>query len=92
MKNAILRKNPEMVTRVIDDETILLPIYKESKEVNCIYTLDKPASRVWQLINGKRRLAEIKATILKEFDTTPREADKELRGLLKDLKKIKAVK
>jgi len=80
-----------MVTRVIDDETILLPIFKTSEEVNCIYTLNKVASRVWELINGKRTLLEIKNIALKEFDATPKEVDKEMQKLLKDLKKIKAV-
>jgi len=87
-----LRKNPNMVTRVIEDETILLPIYKTSDEINCIYTLNKPASRVWELINGKRTLAQIKKEVLNEFDATEAEVDKEMEGLFKDLKEIEAVK
>jgi len=87
----VLRKNKDMVTRVIDDETILLPIYKTSEEINCIYTLNKVASRVWELVDGKRTLLEIKNKVLKEFDTTPEEVDKEMQKLLKDLKEIKAL-
>mgnify|MGYP001586418359 CR=1 FL=1 len=87
----ILRKNPDMVTRVIDDETILLPIYKTSKEINCIYTLNKVASRIWEMVDGKRTLARIKQLILKEFDAAPQEVDKEMQKLLKDLKEIKAI-
>jgi hypothetical protein len=92
VNSTLLRKNPDMVTRVIEDETILLPIYKTSDEINCIYTLNKPASRVWELINGKRTLAQIKKEVLSEFDTTDAEVDKEMAALLKDLKEIKAVK
>ncbi len=91
-ETAILRKNKEIVTRVIEDETILLPIYKTSDEINCIYTLNKVASRVWELIDGKRTLTEIKDKLLKEFDTAPEEVDKEMEKFLKDLKEIKAVK
>lgn len=91
-ETVILRKNPDMVTRVIEDETILLPIYKTSDEINCIYTLNKTASRAWELINGKRALAQIKKELLKEFDATPREVDKEMANFLKDLKEIKAIK
>jgi hypothetical protein len=80
-----------MVARVIDDETILLPIYKTSKEINCIYTLNKVASRVWELLDGKKTLGEIKKIILKKFDTTPEEVDKEITKFLKDLKEIKAI-
>jgi tRNA uridine 5-carbamoylmethylation protein Kti12 len=91
-ESKVLRKNKDMVTRVIDDETILLPIYKTSDEINCIYTLNKVASRVWELIDDKRTPLEIKNKVLKEFDTTPREVDKEMQKLLKDLKEIKAIK
>jgi tRNA uridine 5-carbamoylmethylation protein Kti12 len=90
--DTVLRKNSDMVTRVIDDETILLPLYKTSDEINCIYTLNKVASRVWELIDGKRKLNKIKMQVLKEFDTTPKEVDKELVKLLKDLKQIKAIR
>ena len=87
----VLRKNPNMVTRVIDNERILLPVFKTSKEANCIYSLNKVASEAWEMINGKRTLGEIKKLILKKFDTTEEEVDKEMDKLLKDLKEIKAV-
>jgi hypothetical protein len=89
--SVVLQKNPDMVTRVIDKETILLPVYKSSEEINCIYTLDHAASRIWQLIDGKKTVAKIKETVLNEFDTTPGTADKEIQKLLKDFKAIKAI-
>lgn len=91
-KTAILRKNKNMVTRVIGNETVLLPVYKTSDEINCIYTLNKVASRVWEMIDGKQTLTAIKKKILKEFDTTSKEVDKKMEALLKELKEIKAVK
>jgi hypothetical protein len=91
-ETAVVRKNKDMVTRVFDDEAILLPMYKTSEEINCIYNLNKVASRVWELFDGKRTLREIKNILLKEYDTTPKELDKELKALLKDLQDIKAIK
>jgi len=90
-KKTVIRKNPNMVTRVIADETVLLPIYKTSEEINCIYTLNKVASRVWELFDGRRDVAEIERRILKEFDSTPVEVDRELNKLLKELEEIKAI-
>ena len=60
----ILKKNKNMVTRKIADETILLPIYRTSKEINCIYTLNKSASIVWDMIDGKTTVGEIKDKVL----------------------------
>jgi len=91
-ESVVLRKNKDMVARVIDDETILLPIYNTSSEINCIYTLNKVASNVWSLIDGKKTLGKIKKIVLEKFDTTPKEVDKEMTKLLKDLKEMKAIK
>ncbi len=87
----ILRKSEDIVTRVIDDETILLPIYKNSNEINCIYTLNKAASRVWQMVDGKKTLKEIKSEVLGQFDTTAQEAEQKIDELFKDLREIKAL-
>ncbi|MBU1367472.1 MAG: PqqD family protein [Candidatus Omnitrophica bacterium] len=67
----VYKKNKNMVTRKIADETILLPIYRTSKEINCIYTLNKPASIVWDMIDGKTTIADIKDKVLNNgFDLT----------------------
>jgi len=87
----ILRKNPNVVSRIIGNEMILLPIYRNSDEINCIYTLNKSASFVWENLDGKTPLGKIKQKILKEFDAKPEEIDKELEKLIKELKEIKAL-
>jgi hypothetical protein len=93
MKDAIvLKKNPDMVSRTIEDETILMPLYKTSDEINCIYTLNDVAARVWELIDGKKSLTQIKKKLLEEFDSSEKETDKELNKFLEDLQKIKAIK
>lgn len=91
-EKTILKKNKNIITRKIEDETILMPLYKTSKEIDCIYTLNEAGARVWDLINGKRNLAKIKAMLLKEYDAKEKEMDKKLTALLKDLIKIKAIK
>jgi hypothetical protein len=88
----VLRKNPNMVTRVIDDETILLPIFRSSDELSCIYTLNEVGSKIWEKINGKNTLSSIKKKLLQEFNSTAEEVDKKLEGFLKELKEIKAIK
>jgi hypothetical protein len=91
-ESVVLKKNPDIVCRTIEDETILMPIYKTSDEINCIYTLNDVAARIWELINGKRSLGKIKKTLLGEFKATEGELDKKLDKFLKDLKQIKAIK
>jgi hypothetical protein len=88
---AVFRRNPNIVRRDIGEETVLVPVLKTSKEMNCIYTLNKSAARVWDLLDGKTDLSEIKTRILREFDTTDEEVDKELELLIKDLDEAEAI-
>jgi hypothetical protein len=88
----ILKKNPDIVSRTIEEETILMPLYKTSDEINCIYTLNDVAARIWELIDGRRNLAQIKKKLLEEFEASEKEMDKELNKFFEDLQKIKAIK
>ena len=90
-RKIVLRKNPDMVTRVIEHETILLPVYRTSEEIDSIYTLNESAAVVWELIDGKKTAREIEAVIIERFDTTAIEAKQTLDELLNDLREIKAV-
>ena len=90
-ENVVIRKNRNIVSRIIGDELVLLPIYKTSKDINCIYTLNKTASRLWEMFDGKKDLSQVKEQVLREFDTTPQEAKKEIDKFLADMEEIKAV-
>jgi hypothetical protein len=91
-ESVVLKKNPDIVSRTIEDETILMPIYKTSDEINCIYTLNDVGARVWELIDGKKSIGKIKKILSGEFASTEKELDRELAKFLKDLKGIKAIK
>lgn len=90
-KDKILRKNTEIVSRKIGNEIILLPIYKTSEDINCIYTLNRSAAFVWDAIDGKRTEAKIKKMVSRKFEATSGEVNKHMLDLLKDLKEIKAI-
>lgn len=91
-ESVVFKKNSDMVTRQIDKETILVPVFKTSDEINCIYTLNEAASAIWDMIDSKKAVKEIKKQVLKKFDTNPNDAQKKLEGILKDLEEIRAIK
>ena len=92
MKEAkVLRKNPNFVTRVIDEEPILIPLFRTSNEIDYIYTLNSSARQVWDLIDGKKTISQIKERLLKNFDSSSEEVDKGLTDLLQELRQIKAI-
>jgi hypothetical protein len=91
MKSQMLRKSKHIVSRVIGDETVLLPMYKNSDEINCIYTLNKAAAWIWDNIDGKTTVEQLFCRASQEFDAAEAEANRKLLKVLGELKSIKAV-
>jgi len=88
-KDIILKKNKNIVARLIAGEMVLVPISRTSSEANCIYTLNEPATRVWELIDGKRKISEIIEVLAKDFLVDCRKIEKELNLVVKELLEIR---
>jgi hypothetical protein len=86
------KKDPSVVFRKVAEEFILVPIKQKASDVESIYTMNDVASRIWELINGKRSLEDIKEIIIKEFDVSPEVAEKDLIEFSQQLEKIGAVR
>ncbi len=87
----VFDKNPDMVTREIEDETILVPLLRSSEEINSIYTLNPSASMVWGLIDGQHSVSDIRSAIVEQTTSTVDEVKVELQELLKDFVDINAI-
>lgn len=84
-------KSDSIVFRKIGDEFILVPIRHNVADLDSIYTLNETAARIWELIDGKRTLREIKNMMVEEFDVRPAGAENDLIEHLQQLEGIKAV-
>jgi hypothetical protein len=91
MKSPTPRKSKNIVSRAIGDETVLLPMYKNSDEINCIYTLNKAAAWIWDNIDGKTTVEQLCCRSAKEFGVPEPEARPKLLHVLEELKGIKAI-
>lgn len=90
--NKVYKKNDSIVSRKIANEFILVPIRHKVGDLENIYTLNEVAARIWELIDGKRTIREIKKKIVEEFEVSPEEAEKDLQEYLQQLKKMEAIK
>jgi len=88
----VYKKSDSIVSRKIADEFLLVPIKQNVGDLESIYTLNEVATRVWELIDGKMKVREIKDKIVEEFEVTPQEAEKDLTNLLKQLLAVGAIK
>ena len=87
----IYKKSDSIVSRKIADEFILVPIRQNVGDLESIYTLNETAARIWEMIDGKTKVREIKERIVEEFEVIPEEAEKDLIENLQQLEKIKAI-
>ena len=68
MFDKVYRRNPDIVYREIAGEFILVPIHHQAGEADSIYVLNETGTRIWELVDGKRTLADIIGMITAEFD------------------------
>lgn len=92
IKEKCYQKSPDIVFRKIADEVILVPIRNNIGDLESIYTLNEVAARIWELIDGKRQVSQMRDIILDEFDINHQDADNDLREILQNLEKAKAIK
>ncbi|MCL4474761.1 MAG: PqqD family protein [Nitrospirae bacterium] len=88
----VIEKDQSMVFRKIEDDTILVPIRSNVGDLDNIYVLNEVGARIWELIDGKRSLDEIAATVCSEYEITPKEAEKDITEFLKGLESVGAVR
>ena len=85
------KKDPNIVFRDIEGETILVPIRRRTANLQSIFTLNETAARVWDLIDGQRTLQQIRDTLVEEYEVSPAVAEEDLIELIAYFRQIEAV-
>jgi hypothetical protein len=70
----------ELVSANLDGEVVILGFKSGS-----YYSLDQVGSFIWELLRGSRSVAEIRDSIIEEYDVEPAECERDLISLLQDL-------
>ena len=83
--SAIYQHDPNIVSRLIAGEMVLVPIRNNVGDMECIYTLNETAARIWELIDGQRSLAQVHQQMVSEFEINPRQAELDLLELMDSL-------
>jgi len=87
----VYKKSDSIVSRKIADEFILVPIKQNVGDLESISTLNEVAARIWELIDGKKKVSEIKDVILDEYEVTPRKLETDIIKYIKELENIGAI-
>lgn len=84
-------RDPDFVSRRIADEVIVLPIKKNLGDLDSIYTLNEVGARIWELLDGRRPLREIRDVLVGEYQVTAQEATVDLETFIEHLAAIGAL-
>ena len=80
-----------MIARQIADEYILVPIRHNVGDLQCMYTLNEVAGRIWQLLNGGKTVGEIVSVLTQEYEVEATQAETDVAEFLAQMKDIGAV-
>lgn len=87
----VYKKKDSIVSRKIANEFILVPIKQDVADLESIYTLNEVAARIWELVDGRMKVREIKDKIVGEFEVTSEEAERDVTNFFKQLKAVGAI-
>jgi len=80
-----LTKANDLVTRRVAGETIVVPVRSHVADLDSIYTLNELGSRIWELIDGRNKVADIVLAICEEYEIGPDEAARDVNNFLSAL-------
>ncbi len=81
----VFKKDECIATREVAGETILVPIRGKLAEMQRIFSLNPVARYIWQELNGKRTVEEIRDDVLANFAVEKEQADAEIHQFITEL-------
>lgn len=84
--------DPTFVYRRIADDCLLVPIRQPEAGQQCIYVLNPMANRIWELLDGRRTLAEVRDQLLEEFEVAPQELEQDLQEFIQQMRELGSLK
>lgn len=90
--DSVYARNDRVISRKIVDDLILVPIRQSVAETETLYTLNEVGARVYELIDGKRRVREIVEAIVNEFEVSFETAEADVREFIGKLLQIESIR
>ena len=80
-------RSPQLVTRAIVDETVLLPVRRGAVEMDVLYVLNATAAFIWERMDGRRTDRELIDLLQDQFAIDRSTAEADVREFLDGLER-----
>ena len=78
-------RSDSVVSRLIADETLIVPVRRGVGDLASIYSLNPVASAIWEALAQPRTKEEIISVLQQEFDTVPESVSSEIDSFLAEM-------
>jgi hypothetical protein len=87
----VYEKSPTIVSRAIAGEYLLVPICGKTADLNCIYSLNALGAFIWDHIDGRRTVADIVESVVRDYDVTREDAERDVIEYVAALREVGAI-
>ncbi|MGD0304991.1 MAG: PqqD family protein [Candidatus Acidiferrales bacterium] len=81
-----VRRSSNVVSRVVADEAIVIPIRRGAADMDSIFTFNEAGTKLWSLISDGQSSQALAAHLEAEYGLSPEQAAKDAAAFLSDLK------
>lgn len=84
--NRVFAPSEDVVTRVIEGELLIVPITSAvGDEDDELFTFGETGRAIWEMLDGKRTLAEIVGRLEDEYQAAPGQIEQDVLGFAHEL-------
>ena len=80
-----IRRSPAVVSRVVADEAIVVPIRRGAADMDFIFTFNEAGTRLWALIEANQNSSDLAAHLVAEYGLSAEKAAEDTQKFLADL-------
>ena len=84
--DAVYTPSDDVVAREIEGELIIVPLVAGIGDMEDeLYTLNETGKAIWVLLDGKRSLGGVIASLAKDYEASTGEIEQDVLGLIEEL-------
>ncbi len=83
--NKVFMRDQDVMSRKIDGELFLVPVRGKLADMESIFTLTEVAEFIWERLDGRKSLNNIRSEVTAEFDVDDDRAGSDIRGFIAEL-------
>lgn len=83
---AVYIPSDDIVAREIEGELIIVPLVAGIGDLEDeLFTMNETGKAIWDRLDGDTSLSEVVAALAKDYDASPGEIERDVRGLVEEL-------